>query len=204
MRQFIIFLLTMVALVVIGYYIYEESKFQQIQVNNNYFHIEKDKDIYDKNNSLQTLVDLRRRLDTLINYLSRKYPQNAFIQRMKIRFKGTVLREIGPNGTDPKQTSYTINKGDRMVLCLRTTDGQLVDINTLTYVAIHELAHIYSSSLHHNAEFWENMRFLVDEAVEAGLYQKVNYFQNPVRYCGIYIKSNVAINNRHNLLFNQS
>jgi hypothetical protein len=78
-----------------------------------------------------------------------------------------------------------------MVICLRAHGGQLVDLNTLMYVAIHELAHIYSSSYHHSKEFWDNMKFLVDEAVEVGLYRKVDYRQSPVRYCGIMISSNI-------------
>ena len=41
---------------------------------------------------------------------------------------------------------------------------QLIDENTLTFVAIHELAHIATKSIGHNDEFWNNFKFLLEEA----------------------------------------
>ena len=122
--------------------------------------------------------------------MSKKYPKSDKVERMKERFYNTTLREANPNG-DPTQTSYTVNKGDTMVICLRAYGGQLVDLTTLMYVAIHEFAHIYSSSYHHTKEFWDNMKFLIDEAVERGLYRRVDYRKSPVKYCGIMISSNI-------------
>ena len=135
---------------------------------------------------------IRKKLNQLVNHMNEKYPDKKS-KRLYHRFKDTILKEFNPNEESVKkqQTSYTINKGDTMVLCLRRIDGGLVDLNTLMYVAIHELAHIYSSSLHHSQEFWQNMAFLLTEANKIGIYQKVNYAKNPVRYCGLTIKSSI-------------
>ena len=65
-------------------------------------------------------------------------------------------RKYNPNnfsetGKDSKYTSYSVNKGEKIVLCLRSRDGKdrLIDENTLTFVSIHELAHIMTKSVGH-------------------------------------------------------
>lgn len=175
-------------IVVLGIWIYRNNQFIKFEVDNKQYQIEKYSPA--RYQSLDTLVQIRKKLDRLVNHLYRKHPNDKYIKRMKIRFDQTVLREANPDG-DPTQTSYTINKGDTMVICLRSNDKQLVDINTLMYVAIHELAHVYSSSFHHSDEFWRNMKFLIDQASEIGIYRPVNYTETPVRYCGLTISSNI-------------
>lgn len=164
------------------------SQYLKFEVDNDTYQIEKYSPA--PSESLHTLVNIRKSLSKLVRYLLKKYPNHKLINRMDHRFKDTVLREANPNG-DSSQTSYTINKGDTMVVCLRTNDNKVVNFNTLMYVAIHELAHIYSSSYHHNDEFWSNMKFLIDEAIDLGVYKPVNYYKNPVRYCGMTIASNI-------------
>ena len=41
----------------------------------------------------------------------------------------------------------------------------------------------------HTKEFWENMKYLLQEAEKLGLYQSVDYSSNPVMYCGMEINS---------------
>lgn len=175
-------------IIIFGVLIYQNSRYIKFEVDNDQYQIEK----YSPGRfeSLDTLVYLRKKLKQLITHLNHQRPNDPYVKRLNKRFANTVLREANPNG-DPTSTSYTINKGDTMVICLRSGNNQLVDRNTLTYVAIHELAHIYSSSYHHSPEFWRNMRFLIDEAAQIGIYTPVNYSQNPVQYCGLTIASNI-------------
>ena len=35
------------------------------------------------------------------------------------------------------------------------------------------------------------MKFLIDEAIELGIYELMDYYKNPVRYCGMMIASNI-------------
>ena len=65
-----------------------------------------------------------------------------------------------------------------------------IDLNTLTFVAIHELSHIATVSRGHTEEFWRNMQFLVKEAERCGIYKVVNYKEMPQTYCGMTITSN--------------
>ena len=179
----------LILIIILGiYFIFKNSEYIRFEVDDDVYQVEKDSP--NGAVSLQTLVNIRKKLEKLVRHLLSKYPKNRLCDRLKTRFTDTILRESNPNG-DSSQTSYTINKGDVIVICLRTNDKKLVDFNTLMYVAIHELAHIYSSSYHHNDEFWSNMKFLIDESIELGIYDATDYYKNPVRYCGMTIASNI-------------
>lgn len=180
------FLILFVIVLVI--FIYQASLFIKFEIDGSIYQIKQNSP--NRIESLNTLVKIRKQLEQLIHHLTKKYPNDPLVIRVKKRFQHTVLREAVPEG-DTSQTSYTINKGDTIVLCLRTVEGNLVDLNTLTYVAVHELSHIYSSSYHHSTEFWNNLRMLMDEATSINIYKPTDYINNPVHYCGIVIASNI-------------
>ena len=55
---------------------------------------------------------------------------------------------------DEKNTSYTINKGEKIVICLRSKFlNEIHDINTIMYVVIHELAHVACPEFGHTPLF---------------------------------------------------
>ena len=89
-------------------------------------------------------------------------------------------------------TAYSENKGEKLAFCLNTkkNGNNLIDLNTLTFVAIHELAHIASESIGHKDEFWRNFKFLLTEAKEINVYNPVDYSQKPIEYCGMKITDN--------------
>ena len=64
-------------------------------------------------------------------------------------------------------------------------------MNTIMFVAIHELAHVMTKSVGHTEEFWDNMRYLLKKGIKIGVYTKVDYRKNPVKYCGLMITSTV-------------
>ena len=66
----------------------------------------------------------------------------------------------------------------------------MIDENTLTFVAIHELSHVMTESVGHKKEFWENFKFLLKNAVNMGIYKPVDYKKNPQPYCGMDITDN--------------
>ena len=72
----------------------------------------------------------------------------------------------------------------------KENEGKLIDINTLTFVAIHELAHIMTKSEGHKQIFWQNFKFLLEEAKAAKIYKPVDYKNNPQPYCGMNITDN--------------
>ena len=69
-------------------------------------------------------------------------------------------------------------------------NASLIDLNTLTFVAIHELSHIMTLSIGHEPEFWENFKFLLINAEAIKIYKPVDYKKSPQPYCGIPISDN--------------
>ncbi|QYB17596.1 hypothetical protein PV-S19_0232 [Pacmanvirus S19] len=92
--------------------------------------------------------------------------------------------------TIANETSYTMNKGAAMYLCLRSKDDPsiLVDFDTLLFVLIHESAHIANyNDIGHSVKFWTVFKFLLHEAREAGIYTPIDYRAYPKDYCGLSI-----------------
>ena len=88
-----------------------------------------------------------------------------------------------------KYTSYSVNKGEKLSLCLRKMDNTFVDDNTVLFVVIHELSHIMTDEVGHTPLFWENMRYLLEEAEKLDIYRPINYKEEPQQYCGMEINT---------------
>ncbi len=138
-----------------------------------------------------TLAELNGRTVELLRHLRRKYTNNtvsparaAATERLLRLYNPDNLAENSPHDPDG-DTSYTIDKGAIVALCLRAGDGQqLHDTETLTFVSFHELAHIAIEDMDHPPRFWQTFKFLLEEAHEAGLTRAVDYGVTPVTYCG--------------------
>jgi hypothetical protein len=102
------------------------------------------------------------------------------------RFNPDALEE---NDITSDSTSYSENKGEKIVVCLRdkVSPFPFVEENTVMFVLIHELAHLMTLSVGHTPEFWTNMRKLLQECIQLGVYRNVNYSKSPVKYCGMTI-----------------
>lgn len=116
------------------------------------------------------------------------------LENVRKRYRRSALSE---GGRDVTVTSYSQGKGERIVMCLRERDrlgrlGEIQDDNTLTYVFLHEIAHLATDELGHVPRFWSNFRFLLDAAEKEGIYRKVDYASSPQGYCGIEISSSAA------------
>ena len=134
------------------------------------------------------LADIANRLESLIKQYVAKYPQSEESKRL---FENFDKHNISEGSVESGYTSYSVNKGERIVLCIRQKDDSFVDKNIVMYVAIHELAHLGLKSIGHGPEFWDFFKKLLLEAVEFGLYTKVDYSTNPQPYCGIKITHSV-------------
>ena len=135
------------------------------------------------------LANVTQRLKDLVAYCAKKFPNDENIQRMVQKFNPTKISETLPTS---EYTAYSENKGEKMAFCLnkKKNETKLIDINTLTFVAIHELAHIMTTSEGHKQEFWQNFKFLLEQAKAANIYEPVDYKKNPEPYCGMEISDN--------------
>ena len=133
-----------------------------------------------------TLAHVRTNLQRLCDILEKKYPKDERVIRMVSKFDPEAIVENDPNS---KNTSYSINKGEKIVLCLRSRDGQnrIVKKNIIMFVALHEMAHIMTLSVGHTKEFWDNFEFLLREASKIGIYEEIDFNSTPHSYCGVRI-----------------
>ena len=126
----------------------------------------------------------------VVDHVYKKYPNKDNVLRLRDGFNPSQIMETLPTS---EHTAYSENKGEKLAFCLNKkneNNDDLIDENTLTFVAIHELAHIATKSIGHKSEFWENFKFLLTEAKEAGLYSPKDYKAAPQEYCGMKIKDN--------------
>ena len=135
------------------------------------------------------LANVTKKCKDLVNYVAKKYPDDEDVQRLKKNFNPTRISETLPTS---EHTAYSENKGEKIAFCLNTTKegNKLIDLNTLTFVAIHELSHVMTKSEGHKQVFWQNFKFLLENAKEANIYQPVDYKKKPQQYCGMSINDN--------------
>jgi hypothetical protein len=139
--------------------------------------------------SADLLAKVTENCKKLVAYCGEKYPQDEKVQRLVQKFNPTKLSETLPTS---EFTAYSENKGEKLAFCLNKekNGSKLIDLNTLTFVALHELAHIMTESEGHLQEFWKNFKFLLINAKEIGICKMINYKKNPQPYCGMDITDN--------------
>ena len=140
----------------------------------------------DKQQAADMIATIRKNLVILAQELKKKNEGNIDVERMINNFNPNNIVESDKNN---KFTSYSINKGEKTIYCLRSRDdkNELVKLNTIMFVALHELAHTMTKSIGHTKEFWDNFRILLRNAIKLKIYSRVNYNKNPVKYCGVEI-----------------
>ena len=136
------------------------------------------------------LATINNKMNELVAHVGKKYPTQENVKRLVSGYNPRKIYETLPTS---EYTAYSENKGEKLAFCLDTekdSKGRLIDINTLMYVALHELSHIATKSIGHTTEFWDNFKFLIAEAKAIGVYNPVDYKKEPARYCGMNITDN--------------
>jgi len=137
----------------------------------------------DAQEAADLIAKIREKLVLLVNHLIKTYPNDERTERFKKNFKPDKLKE---GIDDPNYTSYSINKGEQIILCLRT-NNKLMDLNTMMFVVLHEMAHVCSVSIGHTEEFWSNFKWILEESINIGIYKKQDFRLKNVEYCGMTI-----------------
>lgn len=139
--------------------------------------------------SANLLATVSKKMKQLVEYTYYKFPNNKDIQRLYRNFNPNKIVETLPTS---EYTAYSENKGSKLAFCLRKKkeEYKLIDINTLTFVAIHELSHLMTESIGHKTDFWNNFKFLLQQAVDINIYNPVDYSMTPQEYCGMDIDDN--------------
>ena len=135
------------------------------------------------------LAEATSNMKKLVKYVDTNHASNPAVKRLVENFNPDKISETLPTS---EHTAYSENKGEKMAFCLNEDKQgtRLIDLSTLTFVAIHELAHLMTESIGHKEEFWDNFKFLLKNAKESGIYEPVDYSKSPVQYCGTRIDEN--------------
>ena len=135
------------------------------------------------------LANTTVKLKSFVDKMGNKYPDRKNVTRLVKNFNPKKIYETLPTSV---YTAYSENKGEKLAFCTTTTKegNKLIDENTLMFVALHELSHIMTESTGHTTEFWQNFKFLLENAVEFNIYEPINYKKNPKDYCGMQITDN--------------
>lgn len=137
------------------------------------------------------LASVTNKCKDLVEYMVQKHPDDERSHLLQNGFNPQRVMETLPTSSF---TAYSENKGEKIAFCLspqkKNGESTLIDEHTLTFVAIHELSHVCTKSIGHKSEFWENFKFLLENAKEAGIHEPKDYNKTPQRYCSMDINDN--------------
>jgi hypothetical protein len=186
----IVFLVLLLFFTLITLIILENNElfieYRNSKLNNKKYGIQEEFNKSDE--AVELLAKLHNHMSDFVTDLQKKIPSDERVARLVKGFRRAEIEEA-PNDDG---SSYTINKGDLVAICLRhKKDGHpFHDYNTLLFVIIHEMSHIASISEGHNSEFITNFKWLLQQAKDLGYYEPVNYNKSPMTYCGVKVTNN--------------
>lgn len=147
------------------------------------------RDLPDKQQAADLLARVRQKVAQLYSVIKEKFPDKPQIVQMVKNFTPDPYRFI-ESTPDAEHTSYSVNKGEKIHMCLRQREGtneKLVDENIMVFVALHELGHVITPTLGHGPDFWNNFAWLIKQAEAIGIYNYQDFKAHPVSYCGLKI-----------------
>jgi len=131
-----------------------------------------------------------QKCNKLVEHLKNKEPEHEITKRLVKNYNPTKVKETLPTS---KHTAYSENKGEKLAFCLAKDNDEhddLIDPNTLMFVALHELSHIANKGIGHGEDYWQTFKTVLKHAKDAGVYDPVDYKKYPKNYCGMTINDN--------------
>ena len=191
-QEIFVYIIIIAIIALCGYIYFERSDFQLkcvvSTVDGNKYCV---RDTGKVKESVDMLAKVTEKCKKLVVYVGEKFPDQDNVKRLVEGFNPKKVMETLPTS---EYTAYSENKGEKLAFCLNTEKGgsTMIDEHTLTFVAIHELSHIATKSIGHKTEFWENFKFLLEQAKSAGIHKPRDYKKEPQKYCGMTIKDSPA------------
>ena len=178
------------------WYIYRNKDMVYVlsQTDNKYYLV---RDVADKQNAANILGQISNNIKTLSEYLYKIKNNETYVEYIKYidilhnKYKNIVYVE---SSQDSIYTSYSVNKGEQIVFCLRSkrSNNEIHNLNLIMYVVLHEISHVACPVYdNHGPLFQKIFGFLTKQAIELGLYSKIDFVKNPVEYCGLNINKSI-------------
>ena len=152
------------------------------------------RDMPDKQRAADLIAKVRIKIQNLYDYILQKFPDKPQVKQWNRNFIPEPSRFLEAT-PDAEHTSYSVNKGEKVHLCLRQRNGQdeqLVTENIMVFVTLHEMAHTITPSIGHGPDFWNNFGWLLKQAESKGIYSYEDFKSHPVSYCGMNITDSPA------------
>ena len=188
------FLISLVVIIIYIYIYFSKKRIVYVKSNfdNQNYLVRDDKD---KKEAAELLSRLINNIYKLIDHIKKLKDENIEFKDNIVLLENNVNHShsrIYENSGEDGFTSYTVNKGEEIVFCLRSKKTKKFHpINLLMYVGIHELAHCACPEEGHTPLFQRIFKFLTEEAVKIKIYNKVDYNLNPVEYCGMTLSTSI-------------
>ena len=195
---------TCLLIITVGYlfykYVYDGTEYMKSTVDNQYYKVQ---NVTDKQLRADILAILNGKLKIIVNKLSNdtRYNNKQEVKQLINNWNsGVTIKEVGKLEND---AAYVINKKN-MSFCLQKSQNlTLPELNLITYVGIHELAHIMSNELGHGKEFIKNFEFLLEYAKNIEYYDPVlkqviplfislNKLPTSNSYCGVSLENSIS------------
>lgn len=136
------------------------------------------------------LANTTTKMTKLVKHLAETYPANKNVTFLVNNYDPSKIKEILPTS---EYTAYSENKGEKIAFCIGSDKkdlDNLIDQNTLMFVALHELSHLATETIGHDERFWKNFKFILQESEKIGIYEPVDYKDTNTSYCGTTITDN--------------
>jgi len=142
----------------------------------------------DKQEAADRLGRVRAKILILRKHLEQTHKSKPFVKQMIDNFDCSASR-FSESTPEAQYTSYSVNKGEKIFMCLRQRNEQeeLVNENIILFVALHEMSHVGTASIGHTPEFWNHFAWVLEQAEHVKIYQYTDFAAHPVEYCGVHI-----------------
>jgi hypothetical protein len=193
---FIITLLVVGALIYLYFhYTFPDMTYVKSDIDNNFYLV---RNTEDKHKAANILGRISQDALKLSEHLEKNKNKDGFKEMKEYieLFSSKVHNIIFVESTsDSSYTSYSVNKGEQVVFCLRTkiTGNELHDYNLVMYVVLHELTHVMDPFYDdHKEPFRTIFAFITNEAIKLGMYKKIDFGSKPETYCGMEITESIV------------
>lgn len=140
--------------------------------------------------AVDLLASTVKKCNKLVKHLEKTEPDNKITKRLVENYNPHKVKETLPTS---KHIAYSENKGEKLAFCLSKDNDEhdnLIDENTLMFVALHELSHVANETVGHGEDYWQTFKEVLQHAKNAGIYNPIDYKKYPKNYCSMTINDN--------------
>lgn len=192
MLKLLISVVILISLIVYKLINTPSSTYVKSHIDNRYYLVQ---DRKDKQKIADDLATIRQNIISVTAYMLKNSPQDykKYIEMINSKLNDVVIAE---NIKDLMYTSYSVNKGEQLIFCMRSKRknamNQKHDLNLMMYVVLHEISHIACPEYGHTQLFKDIFKYVTESAIKLGVYVPIDFRVSPTEYCGMTITDSIV------------